>query len=141
MVGERPDCPYSIRPHPHGNVRKLSPNFEAVLTVARAGETASVTTSLSFARLAVASSLSSALSRKRLNTHINSGAAQINQGFPRLLWVIIVTNAVAALAQLCSGIAIVVITLAIRSNSTWWYGWVILVQFSVLDLENCRRTI
>jgi hypothetical protein len=141
MVGECFDCSYSIRHHPYGNVGKLTLNFETALTVARSLETVSATTSLSFIRLAVASSTSSALVGKELRKHINSGARQIDQGFPRLLWVFVVTNAIAALAQWCSGISIIVITLATRSISIWWYQWVFLVRFSVLNLGFHRRRI
>lgn len=119
MVVERVDCPYSIRFHPHGNVGKLSLFSEVVLTVPRAVEASSATTSLSFVRFAVASILSSALSGKELKKHMHSGAAQSHQAYPRLLWVFIVTNAVAALVQLYGSISIVIITLASKDNNVW----------------------
>jgi hypothetical protein len=95
-------------------------------------EATSATTSLLLVRLAAASSLSSALSWLKLNEHANSGAAQSNSAFLRLLWLFIATNVLLASVQMCGGIAIVIIALAAKSHKIWWYQWIFLVRFLVL---------
>ena len=62
--------------------------------------------------LAVASILSSAISRTRQEGHRNSGLGQRVLGYERLLTVFIITNAIAGLCQLCGAIVLYSILLA-----------------------------
>jgi len=62
--------------------------------------------------LAVASILSSAISRTRQEGHRNSGSGQRVLGYERLLTVFIITNAIAGLCQLCGAIVLYSISLA-----------------------------
>jgi hypothetical protein len=62
--------------------------------------------------LAVASILSSAVSRTRQEDHDNSGSGQRVPGYKRLLTVFIITNAIAGLCQLCGAIVLYSISLA-----------------------------
>jgi hypothetical protein len=62
--------------------------------------------------LAVASILSSAMSRTRQEDHGNSGSGQRVLGYKRLLTVFIITNAIAGLCQLCGAIVLYSISLA-----------------------------
>jgi Na+/H+ antiporter NhaB len=54
----------------------------------------------------------SAVSRGRLEEHKISGSTQQNLPYTRLLVVFIITNAIAALCQLCEAVVIYSITLA-----------------------------
>jgi hypothetical protein len=62
--------------------------------------------------LAVASILSSAISRARQEDRVNPGSGQDGWGYERLLTVFIITNAIAGSCQLCGAIVIYSILLA-----------------------------
>jgi hypothetical protein len=62
--------------------------------------------------LATGSVMSSAVSRTRLEEHKISGLTQQSLHYRRLLAVFIITNAIAALCQLCGAVVIYSITLA-----------------------------
>jgi hypothetical protein len=67
-----------------------------------------------------------------------AGTVRSSLTFSQLLRICVVANAVPALAHMCAGITIAVVTkLATKSNSIWWCRWIILVQFF---LTLCRRT-
>jgi succinate dehydrogenase/fumarate reductase cytochrome b subunit len=101
-----------------------------------------------------ASSLAWALSTRASRRHEESGVMQANIAgtmqseqagtvqssltYSQWLRVCIAANAVPALAHMCAGISIAVVTaLATKSNSIWWRRWIILVRFF---LNLCRRT-
>jgi hypothetical protein len=68
--------------------------------------------------LATASVLSSAVSRGQLEEHKISGSTQHNLALKRSLTVFIITNAIAALCQLCGAVVIYSITLADSKTGT-----------------------
>jgi len=113
-----------------------------MLTIARAIEAASITTSLSLVRFAFASSLSSAVLTKCLIHHKRSGAVQ--RTLPRrkrsltlsqFLLASITFNAIPALTQACGGIAIVATGLAYKNDNTWMYSFIILVQNLISSID------
>ena len=83
--------------------------------------------------LAVASLLSSAISRGRLEDHESSGSEQDSSGYKRLLTVFIITNAIAGSCQLCGAIVIYSISLAESEIETSVCQGIYLV-----GLDHCR---
>jgi hypothetical protein len=67
-------------------------------------------------RLAIASFLSSALSRRQLESYKSFGLGQINIGYMQLLNRSVITNAVAASMQMCAAIVFTGLLLADRGR-------------------------
>nr|BAI44812.1 hypothetical protein [Alternaria alternata] len=70
------------------------------------------------ARLAAASLLSWALSRKQVETYKNSGSVRRDEEYARFLYAALFTNAFAASFQLCSASFVSTLSLAGRNTST-----------------------
>jgi hypothetical protein len=121
------------------------PTHHASLTTLR---TSSAYESALLARLAAASLLSSALSRKQLVTHKNSGLERRDQDcvqlldYVRLLHAFVFSNAAAASIQLCSAIIVSSLSLAGRSPSTQLRQGIFMVSFRLSLLQDliCTRS-
>jgi hypothetical protein len=89
-----------------------------LLSQNRGSNTGFIYNSESLHLFATASVMSSVVSRWRLEEHKISGSTQHNSGLKRLLTVFVITNAIAALCQLCGAVVIYSITLADSKSDT-----------------------
>jgi len=92
--------------------------IRSCLTTSRGTTVSSAYESALLARFAAASLLSSALSRKQLEAHKNSGFERRDEDYVRLFYTFVATNAAAASIQLCGAIIVSSLSLAGRSTST-----------------------
>ena len=109
--------------------------IRSCLTASRGTTVSSAYESALLARFAAASLLSSALSRKQLETHRNSGSEPRDEAYVRLLHTVVFTNTAAASIQLCGAILVSSLSLAGRSTSTQLRQGIFMVSFCLILLQ------
>jgi hypothetical protein len=115
--------------------------IRSCLIASRGRTVSSAYESALLARFAAASLLSSALSRKQLETHKNSGSERRDEDYVRLLHTFVFANAAAASIQLCGTIIVSSLSLAGRSTSTQLRQGIFMVSLCLPLLPNliCDR--
>jgi hypothetical protein len=116
------------------------PPFQSSLTASRSKTISSAYESALLARLAAASLLSSALSRKQLETHKNLGFEWRDEVYVRMLRTFVFANVAAASILLCSTIIVSSVLLAGSSTSTQLRQGIFMVSFRPPLLQNLTCT-
>lgn len=112
------------------------------LTVRRTKQTRCIGKPPALAPMAIASLLSSALSRHLLDAHYRTGVTQARHAFANLLRMFTITNAIAALVQMCGAVVLNLTSLTEKSTGVEIRRGVLLVytQTSFTTLSDDGRS-